>query len=36
LFIVKRAADCLGHRIEVRSVIGHGSCFSVVARSVVD
>jgi signal transduction histidine kinase len=36
LFIVKRAADCLGHRIEVRSAIGHGSCFSVVARSVVD
>ena len=36
LFIVKRAADCLEHRIEVRSAIGHGSCFSVVARSVVD
>jgi two-component system, OmpR family, phosphate regulon sensor histidine kinase PhoR len=36
LFIVKRAADCLGHRIEVRSAIGHGSCFSVVARSVAD
>ena len=33
LFIVKRAADCLEHRIEVRSAIGHGSCFSVVARS---
>ena len=36
LFIVKRAADCLGHRIEVRSAIGHGSCFSVVVQSVVD
>jgi two-component system, OmpR family, phosphate regulon sensor histidine kinase PhoR len=36
LFIVKRAADCLGHCIEVRSAIGHGSCFSVVARSVAD
>lgn len=35
LFIVKRAADCLGHRIEVRSAIGHGSCFSVVAQSAV-
>jgi signal transduction histidine kinase len=35
LFIVKRAADCLGHRIGVRSAIGHGSCFSVVARSAV-
>jgi two-component system phosphate regulon sensor histidine kinase PhoR len=35
LFIVKRAADCLGHRIGVRSAIGHGSCFSVIARSAV-
>jgi two-component system, OmpR family, phosphate regulon sensor histidine kinase PhoR len=36
LFIVKRAAHCLGHRIELRSAIGHGSCFSVVARTAVD
>jgi len=32
LFIVKRAADCLGHRVELRSVLGRGSCFSVVAQ----
>ena len=31
LFIVKHAADVLGHRVEVRSSEGHGSCFSVVA-----
>lgn len=36
LFIVKRAANTLGHRIELRSEIGHGSCFCVVARSAVD
>ena len=36
LFIVKRAADCLEHRIEVRSAIGHGSCFCVIARSAID
>lgn len=29
LFIVKSAADLLGHRIEVQSVEGHGSCFTV-------
>ena len=33
LFIVRQAADCLGHWVEVRSTIGHGSCFSVVART---
>ncbi len=33
LFIVRQAAECLGHWIEVRSAIGHGSCFSVVART---
>ena len=32
LFIVKHAADLLGHRIEVRSVEGRGSCFAIVAN----
>ena len=36
LFIVKRAANSLGHRIELRSAIGHGSCFYVIARSAID
>jgi two-component system, OmpR family, phosphate regulon sensor histidine kinase PhoR len=31
LFIVKHAADLLGHRIEVRSAKGRGSCFAIIA-----
>jgi signal transduction histidine kinase len=33
LFIVKHAADLLGHRIEVRSAEGRGSCFTIVATA---
>jgi len=33
LFIVKRAADFLDHRIYVRSAVGRGSCFGVIAES---
>jgi two-component system phosphate regulon sensor histidine kinase PhoR len=35
LFIVKHAAECLEHRVEVRSTPGRGSCFAIVA-SVAD
>jgi two-component system phosphate regulon sensor histidine kinase PhoR len=31
LFVVRRTVDMLGHRIEVRSTVGSGSCFSVLA-----
>lgn len=30
LFIVKQAADLIGHGVEVHSVEGHGSCFTLV------
>lgn len=34
LFIVRRAAELLGHRIEVRSAVSRGSCFVVAAKRV--
>jgi K+-sensing histidine kinase KdpD len=34
LFIVKRAADFLGHRIELRSAAGRGTCFAVIADAL--
>jgi signal transduction histidine kinase len=33
LFIVKHAADLLGHRVKVRSTEGRGSCFTIVANA---
>jgi signal transduction histidine kinase len=33
LFIVKHAADLLGHRVEVSSTEGRGSCFAIVANA---
>jgi len=33
LFIVKHAADLLGHRLDVRSAEGCGSCFAIVATA---
>ena len=33
LFIVKRAAYCLGHDVELHSAVGRGSCFSLGARA---
>jgi two-component system, OmpR family, phosphate regulon sensor histidine kinase PhoR len=33
LFVVKRAVELLGHRIEVRSAVGRGSRFSVLAEA---
>jgi signal transduction histidine kinase len=31
LFVVRRALDLLGHRIEVSSAVSHGSRFSIFA-----
>jgi two-component system, OmpR family, phosphate regulon sensor histidine kinase PhoR len=33
LFVVRRAVDLLGHGIEVRSTLGRGSCFSILAKA---
>ena len=33
LFIVKCAADLLGHQIDVDSTVGHGSCFALVTKA---
>jgi two-component system phosphate regulon sensor histidine kinase PhoR len=33
LFIVKHAADLLGHRVDVRSTENRGSCFTIVANA---
>jgi two-component system, OmpR family, phosphate regulon sensor histidine kinase PhoR len=35
LFIVRRSADALGHRLEVESTFGAGSCFSVLTEKPV-
>ena len=35
LFIVRRAAACLGHHVDLRSAVGRGSCFTVVAEAAV-
>ncbi len=34
LFIVRHAANLLGHRVEVRSTENHGSCFTIVANAI--
>jgi two-component system phosphate regulon sensor histidine kinase PhoR len=33
LFIVRRAVDLLGHHVDVRSTVGRGSCFSILANA---
>jgi two-component system phosphate regulon sensor histidine kinase PhoR len=33
LFVLRRAVDLLGHSLEVRSTVGHGSCFSILAEA---
>lgn len=35
LFIVKRAAHWLGHRIKLHSAVGRGSCFSVATKTAI-
>jgi signal transduction histidine kinase len=36
LFIVERAAACLGHRVEVRSTPGRGCYFAIAAQAIDD
>jgi signal transduction histidine kinase len=36
LFIVKYAADLLGHRVQVRSAEGIGSTFAIITNAVPD
>jgi signal transduction histidine kinase len=36
LFVARCAADLLGHEIEVRSLVGHGSCFAVQTSACAD
>jgi two-component system phosphate regulon sensor histidine kinase PhoR len=31
LFIVRRAARCLGHQVTIRSAVGRGTCFALIA-----
>lgn len=33
LFVVRHAVDLLGHALEVRSTVGRGSCFAVLAKA---
>jgi two-component system, OmpR family, phosphate regulon sensor histidine kinase PhoR len=34
LFVVSRAVEILQHQIEVRSTVGRGSCFSILAKGI--
>jgi two-component system, OmpR family, phosphate regulon sensor histidine kinase PhoR len=34
-FVVRRAVELLGHHMEVRSAVGHGSCFSLLVNAAM-